>query len=206
MLEVIYNLLAVSLRGAVKKVTRDAERNCYNYEKGIILLWSSFAQVDLDIEVFKKIFKRNVQFFSKFLTDEQNKEIFGKCNHINGHGHNYTAEVSVRGPVDRTTGMVMNLTDLKEIMKHCIMLPLDHRNIDKDVDYFKNVPSTAENIAVYIWDSVILRLAKPELLFEVKLYETDKNFVSYKGEMTKIPPLNRRVSENICANMSSDSE
>lgn len=86
------------------------------------------------------------------------------------------------------------------------MLPLDHRNIDKDVDYFKNFPSTAENIAVFIWDSVILKLAKPELLFEVKLYETDKNFVSYKGQKTEIPPLTRRISENIFANMSSDSE
>lgn len=56
--------------------------------------------------------------------------MFGKCNHVNGHGHNYNVEVSVRGPVDRKTGMVMNLTDLKDIMNDCIIKPLDHKNID----------------------------------------------------------------------------
>ena len=100
----------------------------------------------------------------------------------------------------------MNLTDLKEVMNECIMKPLDHKNIDMDVPYFRTTPSTAENIAVFIWDSMILRLQKPELLYEVKLWETDKNFVAYFGAKTEIRALDRRISENICGNMSSDTE
>lgn len=88
------------------------------------------------------------------MTPEENLEIFGKCNNLNGHGHNYAVEVSIRGPVDRRTGMVMNLTDLKKIMEDSIMKPLDHRNIDKEVPHFKQTPSTAENIAVFIWEAM----------------------------------------------------
>lgn len=147
-------------------------------------------------------------FCSIHLSDDENRKVFGKCNSLNGHGHNYVVEVSVRGPVDRKTGMVMNLTDLKEIINYCVMKPLDHKNIDKDVLYFKTIPSTAENIAVYIWDSLYERLKKPELLHEVKLWETDKNYVVYQGAKAEIHrTIDRRTSEaNICANMSSDSE
>lgn len=133
--------------------------------------------------------------------------MFGKCNHVNGHGHNYSVEVSVRGPVDRKTGMVMNLTDLKDIMNDCIMKPLDHKNIDKDVAYFKATPSTAENIAVFIFDAMLERLSNPELLFEVKLWETDKNYVVYQGAKIAPPtPFDRRIQRNIQRNVSSDSE
>lgn len=144
-------------------------------------------------------------YCSVHLSDDENKKVFGKCNHLNGHGHNYTVEVSLRGPVDRRTGMVMNLTELKVIMDNAIMMPLDHKNIDKDVEYFKTVPSTAENIAIFIFDSIQERLAKPELLFEVKLYETDKNIVAYQGSRTNVrtPKL---VRKNTCGSMSSDSE
>lgn len=120
---------------------------------------------------------------------------------MNGHGHNYTVEVAIRGPVDRKTGMVMNLADLKQIMTEVVMKPLDHKNIDKDVPHFKNIPSTAENIAVFIWDALFEHLPEPKLLFEVKLWETDKNCVSYKGAKR-----DRGVSGNICAKISSDSE
>jgi 6-pyruvoyltetrahydropterin/6-carboxytetrahydropterin synthase len=116
------------------------------------------------------------------LSDEENKLIFGKCNNPNGHGHNYAAEVSVRGPVDSKTGMVMNLTDLKKVMDQCIMDPMDHKNLDKDVEYFQTIPSTAENIAVFIWDSMLRKLNNPDLLYEVKLYETENNIVVYRGK------------------------
>lgn len=146
-------------------------------------------------------------FRSIHLSDEENRKVFGKCNHVNGHGHNYNVEVSVRGPVDRKTGMVMNLTDLKDIMNDCIMKPLDHKNIDKDVAYFKTTPSTAENIAVFIFDAMLERLNNPELLFEVKLWETDKNYVVYQGaKIAPSTPFDRRIQRNIQRNVSSDSE
>ncbi|KTG39127.1 hypothetical protein cypCar_00014086 [Cyprinus carpio] len=118
---------------------------------------------------------------SKSLSDEENKRIFGKCNNPNGHGHNYTVEVTVRGKIDRNTGMVMNLTDLKECIEEAIMKPLDHKNLDLDVPYFADVVSTTENLAVFIWESMV-KLLPPDSLHEIKIYETDKNIVVYRGE------------------------
>ena len=75
---------------------------------------------------------------SPALSEEVNQELFGKCAHINGHGHNYVVKATVRGPVDMVTGMVMNIVDLKQAMDESIMKKLDHRNLDKDVPYFKD--------------------------------------------------------------------
>ncbi|XP_026096634.1 6-pyruvoyl tetrahydrobiopterin synthase-like [Carassius auratus] len=118
---------------------------------------------------------------SKSLSDEENKSIFGKCNNPNGHGHNYTVEVTVRGKIDKKTGMVMNLTDLKEFIEVAIMKPLDHKNLDLDVPYFADVVSTTENLSVFIWDS-LEKLLPPDSLHEIKIYETDKNIVVYRGD------------------------
>ncbi|CAK9805920.1 6-pyruvoyl tetrahydrobiopterin synthase [Anthophora quadrimaculata] len=135
------------------------------------------------------------------LTEEDNKKIYGKCNNYWGHGHNYTGdyccfikmynklslhfisvEVTVRGPVDSVTGMVMNLSNLKLYMKKVLMDQLDHKNLDKDVPYFKNVVSTTENVAIYIFNELKTIMPNPDLLYEVKIYETDKNIVIYRGE------------------------
>ncbi|XP_023693003.1 6-pyruvoyl tetrahydrobiopterin synthase [Paramormyrops kingsleyae] len=118
---------------------------------------------------------------NKSLSDEENKKIFGKCNNPHGHGHNYKVEVTVRGKIDHVTGMVMNLTDLKRYIEEAVMIPLDHKNLDKEVPYFENVVSTTENLAVYIWDR-LLKLLPPGLLYEIKIHETDKNIVVYRGE------------------------
>eukprot|EP00066_Takifugu_rubripes_P000736 XP_003961424.1 PREDICTED: 6-pyruvoyl tetrahydrobiopterin synthase [Takifugu rubripes] len=115
------------------------------------------------------------------LSDEENKKVYGKCNNPNGHGHNYKAEITVRGKIDHVTGMVMNLTDLKRCIEEVIMDPLDHKNLDKDVPYFASVVSTTENLAVYIWDNMV-KVLPPNLLDEVKIHETDKNIVVYRGE------------------------
>ncbi|XP_014780662.1 6-pyruvoyl tetrahydrobiopterin synthase isoform X1 [Octopus bimaculoides] len=121
------------------------------------------------------------------LSDEVNQKIYGKCNHINGHGHNYKVEVALKGPVDPVTGMVINIVDLKQIINKCVMDVLDHKNIDKDVPYFKYNPSTGENIVVFIWNQLSEELNQynqADLLFEVKLHETEKNVFSYYGEKT----------------------
>lgn len=119
---------------------------------------------------------------SEKLTEEENKNIYGKCNNYWGHGHNYTVEVTVRGPVDPTTGMVMNISDLKVYMKKILMDQLDHKNLDKDVPYFKDVVSTTENVAIYVFNELKRILPIPDLLYEVKIYETDNNIVVYRGE------------------------
>nr|XP_006111289.2 6-pyruvoyl tetrahydrobiopterin synthase-like [Pelodiscus sinensis] len=116
---------------------------------------------------------------SKSLNDAENKELFGKCNH--SHGHNYKVTVTVRGEINPISGMFMNIFTLQEYMKESIMEPLDHKNLDEDLAYFADVVSTTENLAVYIWDSLQKRL--PEgCLYKVKVYESDKNFIVYKGE------------------------
>nr|ACM08556.1 6-pyruvoyl tetrahydrobiopterin synthase [Salmo salar] len=148
----------------------------------------AMAQADSRNEVAERIgYITRVQSFSAChrlhsptLSDEVNKRIFGKCNNPNGHGHNYK-EVTVRGKIDRHTGMVMNITDLKQHIEEVIMIPLDHKNLDKDVPYFANVVSTTENVAVYIWDNMVKQLPA-NLLYEVKIHETDKNIVVYRGE------------------------
>ena len=117
---------------------------------------------------------------SEKLSPAENRRVFGKCNHPNGHGHNYTVEVTVAGPIDATTGMVYNLTDLKQVMSDVIEHDIDHKNLNVDVPAFKNLNPTAENIAAVLWGLLEKRLPKG-LLKEVRLIETENNFVSYKG-------------------------
>lgn len=76
----------------------------------------------------------------------------------------------------------MNIADLKVYMHQVLMKQLDHKNLDKDVEYFKNVVSTTENVAIFIFNEIKKLMAKPELLYEVKIWETDKNIVIYRGE------------------------
>ncbi|KFW85125.1 6-pyruvoyl tetrahydrobiopterin synthase, partial [Manacus vitellinus] len=130
---------------------------------------------------------------SKSLSDEENLKLFGKCNNPNGHGHNYKGKeltsilllllisLWVSLQIDPVSGMVMNLTDLKEYMQEAIMEPLDHKNLDKDVPYFAEVVSTTENVAVFIWEG-LQRLLPPGILHKVKVHETEQNVVVYKGE------------------------
>ncbi|XP_071861638.1 6-pyruvoyl tetrahydrobiopterin synthase purple isoform X1 [Bombus fervidus] len=133
-------------------------------------------------EVISSCHRLHKIFFSENLTEEENKNIYGKCNNYWGHGHNYTVEVTVCGPVDPVTGMVMNISDLKLFMKKVLMDQLDHKNLDKDVPYFKNTVSTTENVAIYIFNELKRIMPNSDLLYEVKIYETDKNIVIYRGE------------------------
>ncbi|XP_047985204.1 6-pyruvoyl tetrahydrobiopterin synthase [Leguminivora glycinivorella] len=145
---------------------------------------------------------------SPFLSDEENKKLYGKCNNPNGHGHNYVVLVTVKGPVDAHTGMVMNIHDLKQYMKEAIMDPLDHKNLDQDVPYFKTVVSTTENLAIYIWDHLQKVMEKPNLLHEVKILETEKNHVVYRGGSTY--PRKKHENSSLQSgrhhNVSSDSD
>ena len=126
-------------------------------------------------------FSTSHRLHSPSLSDEENLEVFGKCNKLNGHGHNYKVVVTVHGEIDPVTGMVMNLTDLKEYMEEAIMKSLDHMNLDLDVPFFTDVVSTTENVAVYIWEN-LQKLLPVGALYKVKVYETDNNIVVYKGE------------------------
>ncbi|XP_054933048.1 6-pyruvoyl tetrahydrobiopterin synthase isoform X1 [Dermacentor andersoni] len=91
-----------------------------------------------------------------------------------------SVEVTVTGPVDRDTGMVINITDLKKYIQSEVMDALDHKNLDKDVPYFEKAVSTTENVAVFVWQQLSKVLPR-KLQLRVRLHETDKNVVTYEG-------------------------
>ncbi|KAL7071141.1 hypothetical protein ACQ4LE_009354 [Meloidogyne hapla] len=116
------------------------------------------------------------------LSVQENNQLFGKCNNPNGHGHNYKLKVVLEGPVNAETGMVYNLSDLKREMSQVLEL-VDHRNLDKDVAYFRDnsIVSTTENLAIFLFDELRARMSSPELLKKVVVDETDKNSFTYSG-------------------------
>ncbi len=114
-------------------------------------------------------------------TDEENRRVFGKCANLNGHGHNYTLEVTVKGEVDPTTGFVIDLKELKDILNREVVDAMDHRHLNKEVPEFATRIPTTENIAIAIWQRLEkgLRVAK---LHRVRLYEMPDLFVDFYGE------------------------
>ena len=121
------------------------------------------------------------RLYRKDWTFEKNDTVFGKCNNPNFHGHNYEMIVSVTGPIDPETGFVMDVKVLSDIIKAEIEDKFDHKNLNLDVPEFLDLNPTAENIAVVIWNKIRNRIdSKFDL--EVVLYETPRNFVTYKGE------------------------
>jgi 6-pyruvoyltetrahydropterin/6-carboxytetrahydropterin synthase len=113
------------------------------------------------------------------LSHEENRAAYGKCNNPHGHGHNYAVEVLVGGPVDASTGMVVNLMDLDAIVRARIVERFDHRNLNDDSAFADRVPTT-ENLCRVVFD-----LLKDELpagkLESVRVEETENNFFEYKG-------------------------
>ena len=114
-------------------------------------------------------------------SDEKNQTIFGKCNNPNYHGHNYELIVSVTGEINPETGYVMDLKELSDLIESEIEDAFDHKNLNVDVLEFKNLNPTAENIVVVVWNKLRAKIIKSHDL-EVVLYETLRNFVSYKGD------------------------
>jgi len=114
-------------------------------------------------------------------SDEQNDRVFGKCNNPAGHGHNYYVEVTVAGEVDPETGYVVDLKELKRVIHTHVIDKLDHRNLNTDVDFLTGVNPTAENIAIGIWNQLVDRMPQGRL-YQIRLYETEKNIVDYRGE------------------------
>jgi len=133
------------------------------------------------ISVFRKAqFNAAHRLHSHYYSDEQNAEIFGKCNRPNFHGHNYDLEVKVTGEVDPTTGYLIDLSILKQIIQNQVTDYMDHRNLNLDIAEFKELNPTAENIAKVIYDRLRSEL-NSNLDLQVRLYETERNFVEYPG-------------------------
>ena len=121
------------------------------------------------------------RLYRKDWSFEKNDSVFGKCNNANFHGHNYELTVSVTGEIDPETGYVMDIKELAELIYDEVEVAFDHKNLNLDVPEFAELNPTAENIAVIIWNKLRNRI-KREHALEVILYETPRNFVSYKGD------------------------
>ena len=114
------------------------------------------------------------------LSDAENVALFGKCNNPNWHGHNYTLDVSVAGVMDGTTGYVLDLSILDEIVSREVVDKVDHRNFNLDVDFMRGVIPTTENIVVAFW-RVLEPAIRPARLTRLVLRETGSNSVEYDG-------------------------
>lgn len=111
-------------------------------------------------------------------SDEKNTEVFGKCNNPNFHGHNYELEVKIIGEIQEDTGYVIDTKILSDIIKVNILEKFDHKNLNLDVEEFKVLNPTVENIAMVIY--MILRpLLEKKYELKIKLYETPRNFVEF---------------------------
>lgn len=113
------------------------------------------------------------------LSDKENQELFGKCNNPHGHGHNYYVDIQVKGEPSPITGMIINLSELDEIVEREIMDKFDHKNLNLDTEEFKELNPTSEVVAM-----VFYNLLKPHIanLHKVGIWETEKNYFEYLGE------------------------
>lgn len=126
----------------------------------------------------KEHFNAAHRLFNPSWTEEKNDEVFGKCNNPSFHGHNYELVVKVTGETNPDTGYVIDMKFLSDLIKQHIIHKFDHRNLNLDLEEFRNLNPTAENIAMVIWK--ILR-EKLDEKYELKitLYETERNYVEF---------------------------
>jgi 6-pyruvoyltetrahydropterin/6-carboxytetrahydropterin synthase len=133
----------------------------------------------MKLAVFRKEhFNAAHRLFNSYWDDETNFKVFGKCSNHNYHGHNYELIVKVVGETNPDTGYVIDIKTLSDIIKENITTKFDHKNLNLDVEQFKGINPTAENIAVVIWNILREKIDKKYDL-KITLYETERNFVEY---------------------------
>ena len=136
----------------------------------------------MEITVSRKAhFNAAHRLHNKNWSDEKNEQVFGKCNYSNYHGHNYELIVSVTGKVNPETGYVIDMGELKNLIKDEIEDRLDHKNLNLDITYFSEIIPSAENISIFIYD-ILRKNINSEFKLSVRLYETPRNFVEYSGK------------------------
>jgi 6-pyruvoyltetrahydropterin/6-carboxytetrahydropterin synthase len=129
----------------------------------------------------RETFSAAHRLFNPEFSDKENEKIFGKCSNPNWHGHNYILEITVGGEPDPETGFVMNLTELKEIIKKYIIDKVDHKNLNTETGFMKGIIPTTENITIAVWKELSGKIPKGKL-YSVKVSETENNFFEYRGE------------------------
>ena len=128
----------------------------------------------------KEHFCASHRLFNPQFSDQKNLEVYGKCAYPNGHGHNYEIEVTVVGDPAGDTGMIMDLKKLSDLIEVEILVKVDHRHLNFDVDFLKGIIPTAENIAIAFWNILSPKVTTGKL-YSIKVYETPDNFAEYRG-------------------------
>ena len=114
-------------------------------------------------------------------SEAENERVFGKCANRQGHGHNYTLEVTVAGEVDPLSGFVVDLKKLKDVMEREVVSVYDHRNLNYEVPEFTTTIPTTENLAIAIWRRLAGKIENAKL-HRVRVYEMADLFVDFYGE------------------------
>jgi 6-pyruvoyltetrahydropterin/6-carboxytetrahydropterin synthase len=126
----------------------------------------------------KEHFNAAHRLFNPLWDDATNDKVFGKCNNPNYHGHNYEIIVTLTGEVEQDTGYVYDMKVLSDLIKENVINKFDHKNLNLDISYFKNLNPTAENIVIVIWQ-ILRDKIDTKYDLKVKLYETERNYVEY---------------------------
>lgn len=133
----------------------------------------------MKVAVYRKAhFNAAHRLHNPLFSDAENQKVFGKCNNANFHGHNYELIVKIVGPIQESTGYVIDMKILKEIIETHIEEKFDHKNLNLDIPEFANLNPTVENLAVVIWN-ILRSHIDPELELFVILFETERNYVEY---------------------------
>lgn len=126
-------------------------------------------------------FSASHRLHTDLLSTHENEQVYGLCNNPLGHGHNYELEITLKGEPDPVTGMVIDLKELKEIVERELLVKVDHKHLNHQVDFLAGVVPTAENMVIAFWN--ILKDKFPHgKLHELVLYETPRNIARYQGE------------------------
>ncbi len=126
-------------------------------------------------------FSASHYYWNDKFSAEENERIFGKCANRNGHGHNYTLEVTVEGSVDPVTGFVIDLKWLRDVIEREVLNVYDHRHLNLEVPEFRTAIPTTENIAIAVWNRLAPAMNGAKLQ-RVRIYETPDIFADYYGE------------------------
>ena len=132
-------------------------------------------------------FAASHRLHSPGLSQEENRRIYGKCNHPYGHGHNYEVEVSAGGPLDETTGQALDVASLDQLVREQVLEPFGYRNLNAEVNAFRGAPPTSENLGVEIcrrlkrnWSAVFP--GEWPRLEKVRIAETPRNIFEIRAD------------------------
>ena len=129
----------------------------------------------------REIFSASHRLWNPSISDERNIELFDKCANANGHGHNFVLEVTVVGEVKNDSGYIADLKKLKNLIQTEIIKKVDHKYLNYDVEYLRNIIPTTENIARAFWQVLSPKITEGKL-YSIRLHETENNMVEYRGE------------------------